>query len=445
MAVQAGQIAIYGSLVNDTENGYAVSTQQVRDTALNATQAELNNKFNSYKQYTLPTASASTLGGVKVGSGLKIDNGILSATGGGKAESVDWTDVVGRPDVRPHKVIDLTVANAKFPTSIDYNTQYYIKSTEGQMTVINVFIPEGNTILYMDCVDFQTKTATKLYQFAVNMTDGSYTKSDCGIEWSSIRNKPTIPAAQVQTDWDETNTASVSFIKNKPNLGVYQLKTDMGSYATVSALNTTKSAVTDLSQKIVKLHASASMKQSVWVIEKGVSTEVTFTFTAECAGDPAVSYTMKQGDNALSMSGSGTSRTAKITTSDTATVTGTATFTGAVTKSASGTISAVYPTYLFVSTNGTATSSMITAGSKSVRTDAKGNYTVTIPKGTPSYWFLAVPNSGVAKPNTFSANGYDIPMAATSTVAVTGKGDYTVYRCNAKANEGTINVTAYWK
>lgn len=34
--------------------------------------------------YTLPTASASTLGGVKVGSGLSIDaNGVLSASGGG--------------------------------------------------------------------------------------------------------------------------------------------------------------------------------------------------------------------------------------------------------------------------------------------------------------------------------------------------------------------------
>lgn len=34
-------------------------------------------------KYTLPTASASVLGGVKVGSGLSISNGVLSATGGG--------------------------------------------------------------------------------------------------------------------------------------------------------------------------------------------------------------------------------------------------------------------------------------------------------------------------------------------------------------------------
>ena len=38
--------------------------------------------------YTLPTASAETKGGVKIGSGLSIDeNGVLSASGGGSANT----------------------------------------------------------------------------------------------------------------------------------------------------------------------------------------------------------------------------------------------------------------------------------------------------------------------------------------------------------------------
>lgn len=48
--------------------------------------------------YTLPTASATTLGGIKVGAGLTINSsGVLSATGGGTADSVDWSNVVGKP------------------------------------------------------------------------------------------------------------------------------------------------------------------------------------------------------------------------------------------------------------------------------------------------------------------------------------------------------------
>lgn len=51
--------------------------------------------------YTLPTASASTLGGVKVGAGLRITNGVLSATGGGTADSVDWSNIDNKPSSFP--------------------------------------------------------------------------------------------------------------------------------------------------------------------------------------------------------------------------------------------------------------------------------------------------------------------------------------------------------
>lgn len=49
-------------------------------------------------KYTLPTASADTLGGVKVGAGLVISGqGVLSATGGGTADAVDWANVQSKP------------------------------------------------------------------------------------------------------------------------------------------------------------------------------------------------------------------------------------------------------------------------------------------------------------------------------------------------------------
>lgn len=48
---------------------------------------ELKNKLDGIaanaNNYTLPTASSTTLGGVKVGSGLSISNGVLSTSGGG--------------------------------------------------------------------------------------------------------------------------------------------------------------------------------------------------------------------------------------------------------------------------------------------------------------------------------------------------------------------------
>lgn len=59
--------------------------------------------------YELPVASDTVLGGVKVGSGLSINQGVLSANGGGVADSVDWSKVQNKPDFA-------TVA-----TSGDYN------------------------------------------------------------------------------------------------------------------------------------------------------------------------------------------------------------------------------------------------------------------------------------------------------------------------------------
>ena len=54
-------------------------------------------EITDYTDYELPTASADTLGGVKVGAGLAINSGVLSATGGGTADSVDWSNVQNKP------------------------------------------------------------------------------------------------------------------------------------------------------------------------------------------------------------------------------------------------------------------------------------------------------------------------------------------------------------
>ena len=65
---------------------------------VDTTTAKVDNKFLKYNAasgkwvgsdtsgggYTLPTASANTLGGIKIGSGLSIDgNGVVTASGGG--------------------------------------------------------------------------------------------------------------------------------------------------------------------------------------------------------------------------------------------------------------------------------------------------------------------------------------------------------------------------
>lgn len=47
--------------------------------------------------YVLPVATTTQLGGIKVGAGLVISNGVLSVTGGGTADAVEWKNVLNTP------------------------------------------------------------------------------------------------------------------------------------------------------------------------------------------------------------------------------------------------------------------------------------------------------------------------------------------------------------
>lgn len=62
-------------------------------------------KLNTYLRngvlYALSTyASTSEYGVIKVGDGLNVDEyGVLSAPGGGEADSVSWSNITGKPDI----------------------------------------------------------------------------------------------------------------------------------------------------------------------------------------------------------------------------------------------------------------------------------------------------------------------------------------------------------
>lgn len=62
---------------------------------MGATQTTASSFSTSYE---LPVASSTELGGIRVGGGLSISSsGVLSATGGGTADSVDWSNVQSKP------------------------------------------------------------------------------------------------------------------------------------------------------------------------------------------------------------------------------------------------------------------------------------------------------------------------------------------------------------
>ena len=89
--------------------------------------------------YTLPTANASTLGGVKIGSGLNIDNnGVLTVSGGANTGNFTFVeDVMNMP-----LVAKLNSGGVGYPNSAEFGTnvtastsQAYVKAGDGELLI----------------------------------------------------------------------------------------------------------------------------------------------------------------------------------------------------------------------------------------------------------------------------------------------------------------------
>lgn len=160
--------------------------------------------------YVLPTASSDTLGGIKVGAGLEInpDTGVLSATGGGTADSVDWANITSKPDFKtvattgsyndltdkptiPTKTSELT-NDSGFITSIpeeyvtetelagkNYATVSQIPSLEGYATEAWVG-EQGYLTEHQDISNLATKSelASKADSANVYSKSETYTKTE---------------------------------------------------------------------------------------------------------------------------------------------------------------------------------------------------------------------------------------------------------------------------
>lgn len=168
--------------------------------------------------FTLPTASASTLGGVKVGSGLSIDgNGVLTATGVSmilyNTTGQNTDGAMTQKAVTDELALKATASSlATVATSGSY-ADLTNKPTIPAAQIQADWTQSDNTKL-----DYIKNKPS----FATVATSGSY---------NDLSNKPTIPAAQIQSDWTQTSTTAKDYIKNKPTLAAVATS---GSYADLS-------------------------------------------------------------------------------------------------------------------------------------------------------------------------------------------------------------------
>ena len=136
------------------------------------------------KVYELPIASGSALGGVKVGSGLAIDGtGTLSATGGGTADAVEWTNVLNRPTAlsaftNDEGFVDNTVNNlTNYYSKTETYTQAEVNNLIGQIKTIQISVVESlpetgqSNIIYL--VDKTSSQTSNVYDEYIWVDDTS--------------------------------------------------------------------------------------------------------------------------------------------------------------------------------------------------------------------------------------------------------------------------------
>ena len=160
--------------------------------------------------YNLPVANQNTLGGIKVGAGLSITaDGILSATGGGTADSVNWENVVGKPTfatvATSGSYNDLT-DKPTIPAAYTHPATHPASMITGLSTVAT----SGS---YADLTNKPTiPTVTN------DLTNALKSNYDTAYTHSQAAHAPTNAEANVQADWNVTDTGSDAYIKNKPTI-----------------------------------------------------------------------------------------------------------------------------------------------------------------------------------------------------------------------------------
>lgn len=193
---------------SDLTNDSGFITNQVNNLANYYTQSEVNGMFNALSVPTktseltndsgfltsIPTASASTLGGVKIGNGINIAaDGTISAA----VASLDWANITNKPtDVSywtndagyitsaalPTKISDLT-NDSNFVTNTSYAT-----SSTGGVVKVGSGLSITNGVLsttsggVADAVEWDN--VLNKPSFSTVATSGSY---------NDLSNKPTIP------------------------------------------------------------------------------------------------------------------------------------------------------------------------------------------------------------------------------------------------------------
>lgn len=190
-------------------------------------------KLAGLSNYTLPTASDTVKGGIKVGSGLTMNGEVLSATGGGMADSVEWDNVLSKPEFA-------TVATSGAYNDLSGKPSLSTVATSGSYNDLS----NKPTIPTVDVTKSYVDTQLATKANASNV----YTKSEVDSKVSSVyrvkgsvASYANLPTTNVQIGdvYNVTDTgANYVATATTPTWDKLSETVDLSGYATTAAMNT---------------------------------------------------------------------------------------------------------------------------------------------------------------------------------------------------------------
>lgn len=237
---------------------------------------KLSDLKNDLPTTEIPIATTSTIGGIIVGAGLSINpaTGVLSTTGGGVADSVDWSGVQSRPfnslygqDFTVDKTTDkdgiLKISDTKWATrawiaSQNYLTaatipSEYLTETEANSLYLNKTSDKSaidNAInAKLDSSEFETftdetlpATYVAIYNFKTNYLDANKVAYKTEIP-TELPNPQSLTVID-RNGADNTNIIYTGSEAKSVDLSKYALKTELTpQYTLPTASNTTKGGI----------------------------------------------------------------------------------------------------------------------------------------------------------------------------------------------------------
>lgn len=213
----------------------------------------------------LPIATADTLGGIKVGAGLSInpDTGVLSTTGGGTADSVEWDNVLSKPD----DIVNITERLAAKLDTATYNSEkanFALKSE----------LPDTSTLATKSEVTFGL--ATKLDVATYNVDKPTFALKTEIPDISGLATKTELSG---KLDTATYNSEKASFETKENAAATYQVK---GDYATTAQLNSKQDTLVS-GTNIKTINGETILGEGDITIQAGGTVDTAMSDTSENA------------------------------------------------------------------------------------------------------------------------------------------------------------------